>query len=295
MNLAIRPLHLLLFVAVAVIWGLNFAVVKIGVAQFPPILLMTLRWALVGIVLMPFVKRPQGCWPQVIAVSITLGFVHFALMASGLKNLDAATAAIAIQLQVPFAALLAAIFFDDRLGWRRAGGMAVAFLGVALIAGEPRLGGHYLALGLVVAAACIWSIANVQIKKLHAVGGFTLNAWVGILAAPQLALASFLLEDGQMTALATADWRAWFSVFYQVVMVVIIGYGSWYWLLRRYGVNQVMAFTLLVPIFGVLSGVFILGEALTAELVAGGALTVVGVGIIVLRRPRLVEPDAERV
>jgi len=295
MTLAIRPLHLLLFVAVAAIWGVNFAVVKIGVLQFPPILLMTLRWALVGIVLAPFVKRPHGCWPQVVAVSVTLGFVHFALMATGLQNLDAATAAIAIQLQVPFAALLAAVFFDDRLGWRRASGLAVAFLGVALIAGEPRLDGHYQALGLGVAAACIWSIANVQIKKLHAVGGFTLNAWVGILAAPQLALASFLLEDGQMAALASADWRAWFSVFYQVVMVVIVGYGSWYWLLRRYGVNQVMAFTLLVPIFGVLSGVVVLGEDLTAALVAGGVLTVIGVGIIVLRRPRLVEPDAERV
>jgi O-acetylserine/cysteine efflux transporter len=78
-------------------------------------------------------------------------------------------------------------------------------------------------------------------------------------------------------------------------MVVIVGYGTWYWLLRRYGVNQVMAFTLLVPIFGVLSGVMVLGETLTGPLVAGGILTVIGVGIIVLRRPRLVEPDAERV
>src|SRR3546814_9270170 len=49
------------------------------------------------------------------------------------------SASIAIQLQVPFASLLAAIFFKDKLGWRRGFGMLIAFFGVAVIAGEPRL------------------------------------------------------------------------------------------------------------------------------------------------------------
>src|SRR3546814_3213789 len=67
-------------------------------------------------------------------------------MFHGLKTVDAGTASIAIQLQVPFASLLAAIVFKDKLGWRRALGMAIVFIGVAVIAGEPRLAGQYLAL-----------------------------------------------------------------------------------------------------------------------------------------------------
>src|SRR3546814_13938595 len=67
---------------------------------------------------------------------------------------------IAIQLQVPFASLLAAIVFKDKLGWRRPLGMAIAFIGVAVIAGEPRLAGQYLALGFVIIASFIWSIAS---------------------------------------------------------------------------------------------------------------------------------------
>jgi O-acetylserine/cysteine efflux transporter len=286
---------LVVFLLIAMIWGFNFAVAKIGLAQLPPIMMMALRWGLVGMLLAPFVKPPRGRWRKVFLVSFTLGFVHFALMFTGLKNLDAATAAIAIQLQVPFAALLAAVFFNDKLGWRRALGMAIAFIGVAIVAGEPRLAGVTVPLALVIVAACVWSVANVQIKKMGDVDGMMLNAWVGVFAAPQLALASLLLEEGQGAALAAADWRAAMAVVYQAVVVVIVGYGAWFWMLRRYAVNQVMPFTLLVPGFGVLSGVLVLGETLTLPLVVGGLLTIIGVGVITIIRPKLVAAEADRV
>jgi O-acetylserine/cysteine efflux transporter len=295
MSFAIAPAHLLVIVMVTAVWGINFAVAKIGLEQLPPILFVAVRWALVGLVMAPFVKLPRGRWRQVFLVSCTLGFLHFTMMFVGLRDVDAATAAIAIQLQVPFAALLAAVLFNDRLGWRRALGMAIAFAGVAIIAGEPRLEGHYVALLLVIGAACIWSVANMQIKSMGEIDGMTLNAWIGVFAGPQLALASVLLEDGQMAALAAADWRAMAAIVYQVFLVVMLGYGSWYWMLRRYDVNQVMPFMLLVPVFGVISGIVFLDEALTLALAGGGALTVLGVGIITLRRPRLVAPEAERV
>ncbi len=295
MPLAIAPLHLLLFVLITAIWGLNFVVGKIGLEQIPPLLLMALRWGLVALILVPFVEPPRGRWRGVLLVSFTLGFAHFALMFTGLREVDAATAAIAIQLQVPFAALLAALVFKDILGWHRAVGLVIAFAGVAIIAGEPRLEGRYTALAMVIAAACIWSVANIQIKLMGNIDGLTLNAWLGVFATPQLVLGSLVLEDGQLGALAAADWRAWGSVVYQALFVVGIGYGTWYWLLKRYAVNQVMPCILLVPVFGVTSGVLFLDEALTLALIGGGGLTVLGVAIIILRRPKLVAPEAERV
>ncbi len=294
MNLAVRPLHILVLVGVMIIWGLNFAVAKVGLAQLPPILLMTLRFGLSALLMAPFVKLPRGRWREVFLISVTLGLIHFALMFTGLAGIDAATAAITIQLQVPFAAILAAIFFGDRFGWRRGFGLAVSFLGVALIAGEPRIGQNYLALSLVIAAAFAWSVANIQIKRLEGVSGMTLNAWVAVFATPQLAMASWLLEDGQMAALAAADWRAAASVAYQAIIVFGVGYGLWSWMIRNYQINQVMPFTLLVPVVGVASGVVFLGEALTLYLVFGALLTILGVGVIVLRRPKTAAPEAER-
>lgn len=290
----ISPLHLLLVLGIMILWGLNFAVAKIGLLQIPPIFLVACRFLLVAVLLLPFAKRSHGQWGAIFGIAVVLGLLHFSIMFNGLKTIDAATAAIAIQLQVPFAALLAAFFFKDRLGWRRALGMTIAFLGVAVIAGEPRLGGQYLALGFVITASFIWSIANVMIKRLDQVDGITLNAWLAVFATPMLFAASAVLEDGQLEAVRQADFWAYFAVVYQAVAVVVIGYGCWYWLLQRYQMNQVMSATLLVPFFGVLSGVVFLGESLTVNLIAGGIMTIAGVGIIILRRPKITAPAAER-
>ncbi len=279
---------------VAAVWGMNFAVVKVGLAELPPIFFVALRFAAVAAVLLPFVRLSRNKLPQLVALSVTLGGLHFSMMFIGLRGLDVATSAIAIQLQVPFAAILAAIVFKDKLGWRRLLGMAIAFGGVALIAGEPRFGGNLLPLVLVVSAALVWSIANIQIKALgDEVDVFALSAWVALLAAPQLFLVTFLFEDGQVDALLAASWRAWGAIAYQVVLVTIFGYGVWYSVMRRHPINQVMPFTLLVPLFGVLSGIIFLDERLTVPMLIGSAATIAGVAIIVVRRPRVVAPSTK--
>jgi O-acetylserine/cysteine efflux transporter len=64
-------------------------------------------------------------------------------------------------------------------------------------------------------------------------------------------------------------------------------------MMRRFPVNQVMPFTLLVPVFGVLSGVLVLGDRLTGLMMVGGLLTLLGVTIVVLRRPRVIAPGTK--
>jgi O-acetylserine/cysteine efflux transporter len=213
-------------------------------------------------------------------------------MFTGLKGTDAAAAAIAIQTQVPFAALIAAVVLKDRLGWRRAGGMALAFVGVVIMAGEPRLARDLWPLALVIAASFMWAVANIQIKQLGAVDGFALNAYLGLFAAPQLLLTSAVLESGQIEALRSANWVGWSAILYMAILVTVISYVMWYRVLRRYTVNQAMPFTLLVPVLGVISAALLLDEPLTPRVILGGLATVAGVAVIVLRRPRLAEPEA---
>lgn len=288
------PLDIGGLVLVSALWGVNFAVVKAGLTELPPIFFVALRFAAVAVVLVPFVRLSRRKLPQLVVLSVTLGGLHFSMMFVGLRGIDVATAAIAIQMQVPFAAILAAIVFKDKLGWRRLLGMAIAFAGVALIAGEPRFDGNLLPLALVIGAALVWSVANIQIKALgDEVDVFALSAWVAVLAAPQLFLASWLLEDGQIDALRAAGWIAWGSIAYQVIMVTIIGYGIWYWNMRRHPVNQVMPFTLLVPLFGVASGIVFFDERLTWPMIVGSCATLVGVAIIVIRRPRIIAPSTK--
>ena len=286
------PATLASLVAVTFIWGINFAAVKVGLTFLPPIAFVALRFLLVGLILLPWLRLPRRRLADLLLLSFVLGVVHFSLMFSGMKGLDVSTAAIAIQLQVPFAAILAAIFLKDKLGWRRLTGMAIAFAGVVLIAGEPRFNGDLLPLLKVVVAACVWASANILIKRIgDDVDVLSLNGWIALFAAPQLMLVSSFFESGQIAGVLAADWRLWASLAFQALLVTVFGYGVWYQAMRRYAVNQVMPLTLLVPLFGVLSGVVCFDDRLTGPMLLGGLCTILGVAIVIIRRPRIIAPS----
>ena len=108
-----------------------------SLAQVPPLLLMTLRFFLVAILLFPFLKVQPGRMGQLAVVSVALGGMHYSLMFVGLSGVDAGPASIAVQLMVPFSAVLAWAFFRERLEPRQIAGMLIAFVGVYVLGGDP--------------------------------------------------------------------------------------------------------------------------------------------------------------
>ncbi len=283
-----KPLDILLAVSVPTVWGFGFIFAKAAMGEFPPILLMALRFTLTALVLVWFVRVPRGLMGRIFVVSLVSATIQYSLTFTGLRDLDASIAIIVVQLEVPFGALLAAIFLKDRIGWRRAFGMALAFVGVSLIAGEPRVQQNMMPMFLVVGGAFTWAAGQVMIKTLGRVGGFTLIAWVAVMSAPQLFVASFLFEDGQLDAIAGAGWIGWGTVVYLGLVMTALGYAAWYHLLGKYQVNQVMPYLLLLPVVTVIASVALLGERLTLPVALGGGVVIVGVAIIVTykRQPR---------
>jgi O-acetylserine/cysteine efflux transporter len=286
------PRDLAMMVLVQVLWGANFAVAKFGLDSFSPIFFVALRFSLVAVLLVFVVGLPKvAMLKRLLPLSITLGVMHFTLMFLGMAELDAATSSIAIQLQTPFAAVLAAFFLGETLGWRRIAGMITAFAGVLLIAGEPRFSDDPWPLLSVVGAALAWAIANIQIKLLgDDIDAVTLNGWIALLAAPQLLLASWLIEGPQWRNIPDATWMSWAALLFQAIVIAIFTYWIWYNMMRRYPVNQVIPFTLLLPLIGVAAGALMRDETVTWQMIVGGLATVSGVGIIVLRRPATVAP-----
>jgi O-acetylserine/cysteine efflux transporter len=286
------PQHLALMLLVQLLWGVNFAVAKFGLDDFAPIFFVALRFSLVAILLVFVVGLPKhGMLRQLLPLSVTMGVMHFTLIFLGMRDLDAATSSIAVQLQTPFAAIMAAFFFGEKLGWRRILGMIVAFAGVLLIAGEPRFSENPWPLLAVIGAALVWAIGNIQVKALgDSVDAVQLNGWIAILAAPQLLVASWLIEGPQWHDVVDATWIGWAALLFQAVVIAIFTYWIWYNMMRRYPVNQVMPFTLLLPMIGVAAGAIMRGEPITWQMIVGGLATIAGVGIIVLRRPAVAAP-----
>ncbi len=278
-----KPRDILLVLSVPLIWGLGFTLAKAALGQFPPILLMAMRFTLTALVLVWFVRPPRGMMTRIALIALVSATIQYSLTFTGLADLDASSAIIIVQLEVPFALLLSAAFLKERIGWRRAAGVAMAFCGVVRSAGEPRLRGDFLPIFLVAGGALTWSIGQVMIKTVRGVGGFTLIAWVAVFASPQLFLASYLFEDGQLEALAAADGLVWEVIVYLGLIMTAVGYGIWYRVLGRYRVNQVMPYLMLLPVTTMISGMLLLDETITAMTALGAVIVIAGVGFITIK------------
>ena len=161
--------------------------------------------------------------------------------------------------------------------------MLMTFFGTLMIVGEPTLANSLLHMFLVIAGAFTWSVGQVMLKRLGDVGGFIIVTWVAVLATPQLFIASFMIESNQLELIRTASFEIWLAVAYLGLIMTALGYAMWYHLLGRYPVSRVMPFLLLLPVVAVTGGIVFLDETLTTKIVAGGAMSLIGVAIITIR------------
>ncbi|MBY0407830.1 MAG: EamA family transporter, partial [Rickettsiales bacterium] len=120
------------------------------------------------------------------------------------------------------------------------------------------------------------------------VGSLSLLAWMGACTVPILFLLSFVFEYDHWPAIFSPTLPAILGVGYTVLCSTILAYGLWYFLLTKYTVSQVTPYSLLTPVFGIAAGQMFFSEELTAQTVIGGILTLVGVAIITLRRPKTI-------
>ena len=270
--------QILLALIVPITWGLGFTLAKVGMEQFPPLLIMSIRFGIAGLVLVWFTRPPWGHMREIFLVALIGSTIQYGLTYNGLKGIDASTAAILVQLEGPILALMGAILLKEKLGLMRILGMVLAFIGVFIIAGEPRLEGHMNSVILLIAGSAVWAVAQIMISKLKDLSGITILAWVAIMATPQMLLGSFIIEDGQWQAISTASLIDWSIIFYLALIMTVVGYSVWYHLLSRVDVSKVSPFLMLLPITSIIAGMILLDEKLTLPMIIGGLLIMTGVG-----------------
>lgn len=281
-----KRFHLAFIVLINFIWGLNIIAAKHGLGQFPPLLFSAMRFGLLTLVLLPYLRWHGGQMGTILLVSQTMGSLHFAAIFAGLARSDDMTAvAVATQLGVPFATVLSVLLLGERVGWRRWSGIALAFSGVALVSFDPVVLDYLDGLGLVTVGAFFGAIGVIGMKRLRGIGSFQLLAWTSLLSWPVLLGLSLAVEQGQWQAMQQADWSGWLSLGYTSLLASLVGHGGMYYLLQRYDVSLVTPFTLLATVFAMALGVILLDDRLTDHMIAGAALTLAGVFIIAVRGP----------
>ena len=279
--------QVLLALIVPITWGFGYALTKIGMEQFPPLLLMSLRFGIAGLILVWFTKPPWEYMKDLFVVAFIGSTIQYGLTYYGLKGIDVSTASILVQLEGPILALLSTLILKERLGWTRALGMGLAFAGVVVIAGEPRLSGSLDSVALVISGAVFWAIAQIMISRLKSLSGITILAWVAIIASPQMLLISLAIEKDQWHSIVSASLVDWSIVFYLSFIMTVVGYSIWYHLLRICDVSKISPFLMLLPVTSIIAGIALLDEQFTLTMGIGGILVMTGVAstLVNWRRP----------
>lgn len=292
-----KPVHILMAVAVAAIWGFNFVAIRWGLDDFPPVFLACIRFAIAAL---PAFVLPRPPVPLVRLLSVgTAWFVaQFALLFLGMHaGMPPGLASVLMQSQAFFTVLFAAIVLGERPRPRHLAGMGVAACGVVAIGATVSGQGTdmtVLGLVLVMTASACWAVGNIIMRGMGPVDFLPMIVWLSAVGPVPLLVIALIFEgpDAVGHSLTHWTWLGLGSTVFQGAVATIGGYGMWAYLLRRYPATLVAPYSLLVPVFGIGSAALVFGERFGPLRLIGMALILVGVAIVALpsgwlRRKRL--------
>ncbi|MEJ8571864.1 DMT family transporter [Microbaculum marinum] len=269
------------------VWGGSFVFTKLAMFEIPPLLFVALRFLIVSLLLMRFLRWHPGQMHLVAGISFFTGALHFGLMNTGLAMAeDVAPVAIFVQLGVPFATLLSVFVLHERLGIWRISALIVAFSGVLVVGFDPAVFKYANALVFVAIGAFVMAVGTIFMRQVRGVPVYDMQAWIAIFAWPPLLVASLIFEGDPVPPLLSAGLAGWGGLLFVVLGTSLIGHAAYFYIMQRYEVGLTAPFMLLAPILGAAGGALFLGDVITWRMIVGGAMTLIGVLIITMREGR---------
>lgn len=285
---------MLLGVAIAVAWGLNFVAIGQGLHDLPPLLFVGLRYLFAALPLVFFVRAPDVPRGTVVLLGLLGGVGQFGLLFLGVAaGMPAGLSSVVLQAQMPFTVLLGIVLLHERPDRRQLAGLATAVLGLAVVALHRGQGVPLAAVLLVLGGGACWAGANVVARSARSARPFSLLVHSSAVAAPCMLTLSVLVEGPRrdLAALSTIGPTAALSLAYVVVVATVAGYGAWYWLLSRYPSSSVAVFPLLAPVAALSSAWLVLGETVPTVQLIGAGIAVAGVALAVAGSSRTSTPS----
>jgi O-acetylserine/cysteine efflux transporter len=274
---------------VIVIWGLNFVVMKWGLATLSPLLLCALRFVAASVPLLLFVRPPRSVgWGLLAAYGLVQGVGQFGLLFTGMKlGMPAGIASVVLQTQAFITMLLAALLMGEqpqRWQWL---GLCIAIGGLGMIGaahGDGAAGMTLLGFAFTVGAAAMWAVSNLLTRAAARQGRYepvSFIVWTSVFPVLPLALLSLWVDgaDSVQRQLQGIGWRELGTVAYLAVLSTLLGYGLWTRLLQRHAASTVAPLSLLVPVIGLLSAMMLLGERPTGVQWLGTLAVLLGMAI----------------
>jgi len=273
---------------VPVILGFGFVIAKPAMQHFPPYLLMGMRFTIPALILVWWFPLPKGLYFDLFKVSLIGSTLQYGLTYTGLNIIDASSAVLLVMLEVPFGIIIAFFLLKEIPTIKNIVGLIIAFIGVFILTGAPNLEGKYIGVALVLSGSFTWSLGAVMAKPLSKkIGAFALMTWLCVFSGPMLLLASLFFDGNPMTYFISANLNSWLTVLFLGFIMQPFGYAAWYYVLRRYPINKVMPVLLILPVTGLITSIFLLGENPPKQVFLGGMVIIFGVGLILFTKKKI--------
>ena len=277
--------HFFLALAVVAVWGSNFVVIKLALGQMPPLLFATLRFTVVVLPMVFFLQRPAVPWRNLASYGLLIGVGQFGLLFVAMNgHISPGLASLVIQVQVFFTIGLAMLMAGETLQRVQWLALLLAASGLGVILTHTDGTTTVLGLGLVLLSALSWAGGNLVSRAAGRINMVAYVVWSSLFALPPLAVLALSIEgwDAIAAGIAHADASAWVAVGWQALGNSIFGYAAWGWLLSRYSAATITPMALLVPLFGMGSSAWWLGESLPGWKLTAAALVMAGLALNLL-------------
>ena len=266
-------------------WGFNFLAIDLSLAQFPPFLLVALRFALLGVPALLFVPKPEVETRWIIGYGLGFGLLQFLFlywaMAAGMPT---GLASLVLQASGPFTVLLGMTFLRERVRGSQMVFLLVAMAGLAVV-GWQRFDSNasFLPFLLTLAGAFGWAIGNICNRQAHTTEPIRLTMWMSLVPPVPMLILSLVVEGPERVGASfvglTSPTGLWAvaGLLYTVIIATILGSGIWSWLMSRNPAGVVAPFSMLVPVVGMSAAFVVLGETVTPGELCGAVLVIIGV------------------
>lgn len=281
---------MLIACAMNLMWGLNLIAVKMGVDLVSPLTAAWLRQVMVLVICLPALKIIPGKMRELLLLGLMSGalfyiFVNLSLAVS--NNISAL--AIAGQLGVPFSLIMAVLFLGEKIHGPRILGIVLAFGGVVMLVFDPAAAHEQFGIALTAISCLIWAFCSLIQRRLIGTPVLTIYAWVGLVGSLVLFPFAFWFEPQSFAELPSLPLSTFGWILFSALGSTVIGQGAMSILLQRHPVSSVIPLTLVAPVIAVIASSFYFGTRLTAHMIIGGVIVMIGIAIVTTRTAKAKE------
>jgi len=286
------PRSLWLLVAVlSVVWGMNWPVLKLVIAEVPVWTFRSLCFfaAFAGLVPIALARgvrvMPREGWARIAAVGFFTVTAANVLLMLGMPMLPAGRSAVLYYTMPVWSVLLSAWWLDERLTLRRALGLVAGLAAVLLIASPGFTGAEVSIKGvlLVLSGALCWAVGTVLQKRLPVpLPSISYAAWVMLIGGLPIFVLVPLFEPDALQAVAAASPAAQAGIVYNMALVFVFGWWAWIRIVERAPAGVAALSSLMTPVVGVIGGMLMLGERPLWQDYAGLGLVTLAMASVML-------------